>query len=251
MLNKETSPESAGVFALIATFRVRAEWELADGTAHSAAAAEFAELLGHPARHVDANIYVSRGLKASCDYFLRVLASDLGEAQDFLGDCAHTTVGRFSQSTDTLIGVTKSRRYISRDRSQSLDDLLNTAEYKDPPPRFAIVIPVKKDARWWNMPEEERFSEIEIHTQQSLPFLQSVKRELYHSTGLDDIDFVTWFEVADLRAFHDLCVRLASIRENEFYLPTRHAMLIGRILTTSDAVERLCGPVKIQDGRQI
>lgn len=240
MLNKEQIAGTPGVFVVIAAFKLCAEWESLGPSFRAGAAEELTHVLTGSVRRVAIDIYLSRGLKASSDYFVRVHAYDLAEAQSYLEDCNDTIIGRFATVTETLIGITKPRQYITRERSARLNEQLNAARYEDDAPRFAIVIPVKKSARWWNMSEDERLAEIEIHTRKSIPYLPRIQRTLYHSTGLDEMDFITYFETADLNAFHELATALAGIRENEFHTQWGHPVLLGTIQSVPDAVGLLC-----------
>jgi chlorite dismutase len=230
----------APVFVIVASFKLRPSWANAANELRTDAAEELRRVLAESPRRVDAGIYLSRGLKASADYFIRVHANDLEEAQAYIQECQETAVGRHSQITDAMLGTTKPRHYITSGNSAELNDQLNSMRYEAAEPKYAIVIPVKKNAHWWNMSAHERLQEIEVHTQKSLAYMKTVKRELYHSTGLDEMDFITYFETADLYAFHELVTALASIREHEFEVRSGHAMLVGSILTIPKVVARLC-----------
>jgi chlorite dismutase len=240
MLTKGELNGAPGVFVVISAFKLLREWETLDSRAQALAVHECEEFLSQGKRQVAVEIYISRGLEAYCDYFLRVRTRDLGEAQAFLQDFRSTPLGCVSQPIETLVGLSKARQYITAEKSGFLEQELTASTYRDQDPVFAIVIPVKKSSRWWNMPEPERRREIEIHTQKSLPYLASVKRELYHSTGLDDVDFITYFEVADPKAFHELAVGLAAIPENDFHTRWGQPTLVGAILSIPDALSRLC-----------
>jgi len=221
-------------FVIIAAFKLQPEWAHAEDSLRARGAAELARVLTDAPQRVEATIYLSQGLKASADYFLRIHANDLAEAQSYVNECAQTIIGRHSQIADIMIGISKPRRYITQENSAQLNEQLNNSKYESATPRYAIVIPVKKTADWWNMPESERLHEIEVHTQKSLAYMRCVKRELYYSTGLDEQDFITYFETADLQAFHELNAALAGIRENEFQIRCEHLMLLGVICSTPE-----------------
>lgn len=246
MLNKEQIIGAPGVFVIVAAFKLCDEWKTVSPEAHTRAAEELTRLMTRSARRVCVDIYISQGLNASCDYFLRVHAYDLAEAQSYIEDFGGTILGAFSQVTETLLGLTKPRQYITREKSARLDEQLNTTTYEAETPRFAIVIPVKKSAWWWNMPENERLREIEIHTEKAIPFLSCVKRMLYHSTGLDEVDFITYFETSDLKAFHELAVALMGIRENEFHTRWGRPILLGTIQDVHNAVSLLCSRAELK-----
>ncbi|HEU5415382.1 MAG TPA: chlorite dismutase family protein [Candidatus Angelobacter sp.] len=240
MLKRTEVDGAPGVFVVISAFRLVREWETMEPGRQPSAADQSENFLLNCERQVAVEIYLTRGLEAWCDYFLRVRSLDLAEAQNFLQDFRLTPLGSLSQPVETLVGLSKSRQYITAEKSSALDQQLTSSTYKGGDPVFAIVIPVKKSARWWNRPESEKRSDIELHTQKSLPYLANVKRELYHSTGLDDLDFITYFEVADPRIFHELSVTLAAIPENEYHTRWGQPTLVGAIHSIPEAVSRLC-----------
>jgi chlorite dismutase len=145
--------------------------------------------------------YLTRGLGASSDYFLRVHAYDLAAAQEFLNEFRATRFGLFSDVGENLVGITKPLNYITN-KSPDLNAALFAASYAGDPPRYAIVTPIKQSAEWWNLSNVERLAQMESHTRPTLAYLVNVKRKLYHSTGLADTDFITYFETDDLAAFN-------------------------------------------------
>ncbi len=217
-----------GVFVVICAFKLRPQWEPVRAPAGEIGE-EIENLVAQSRDRLCAEMYLSQGLKASCDYFLRVHAYDLEDAQLFLSRYRKTALGRHSELSETLVGLTKERQYITADKTPKLNKDLAAESYQGSSPRFAVVIPVKKSAEWWNMPEERRREEISIHTERTLPYLSKVKRKLYHSAGLDDLDFITYFETDDLKAFHELVVALARLNENRFHTRYGNPLLLGSI----------------------
>lgn len=239
MLQRGKLDGAPGIFVVIASFKLTSGWESLEEQAQLSAADEARQLLANGKWEAESNVYISRGLKAHCDFFLRVRARELQEAQRVVQGLRSTALGRSCEVRDILVGVTKPRQYINDERSPALARELNAAHYTGAGPEYAIVIPVKKSAHWWNVPEPERRREIEQHTRASLPYLDRVKRELYHSTGLDDFDFITYFETADLRAFHELSTGLMAIPENEYHARWGDPVLLGSIQPVGDPFSRL------------
>lgn len=217
-----------GVFVVISAFKLRSGCQPALA-ASAQTSAEIESLVAKSRDRLCLQMYLTRGLHASCDYFLRVHAHDLAEAQAFLARYANTMLGRQSDVYETLVGLTKQRQYITAEKSPALDGELAARPYRGDAPRFAIVVPVRKSADWWNMPEDKRREHIAVHTRESLPYLSSVKRKLYHATGLGDLDFITYFETADLKAFHELAIALAGIEENRFHSRYGSPLILGTI----------------------
>jgi chlorite dismutase len=88
-----------------------------------------------------------------------------------------------------------------------------------PAARHAALIPIRKSADWWQLPQDERraiFEEQSHHTQIGLDYLPAVARRLHHCRDLGEpFDFLTWFEYApeDEPAFDDLLARLRATKE--------------------------------------
>ena len=106
----------------------------------------------------------------------------------------------------------------------------------DPMP-YAIVIPIRKDAEWWQLDQEARINLMKEHTEASLPYLKTVKRKLYHSSGLDDFDFITYFETAKLDDFNNLIVALEKVKENKHNRRFGHPTLVGTIRPLDEVLE--------------
>ena len=203
-----------GVFGNFSTYKVRPDYYRLSAAERRGAAAEVMAVVDKYKDKVKVEAYLTRGFKAQSDYYLRVHAYDMAATQAFLIDFRATRFGMHSDVTENLVGITKALNYITKDKSTDLNKGLSSATYSGEAPRYSIVVPIKKDAAWWNMTDAQRLKEMENHTVPTLAYLVNVKRKLYHSTGLDDTDFITYFETADLGAFNNLMISLASVPEN-------------------------------------
>lgn len=183
--------------------------------------------------------YVMEGLTAETDYLLRVHARELTAAQTFLQDFHETALGRHSQQTEAFIGLIREAVYTPD--APDLDAELKTATYDGPePPQYAIVIPARKTAEWWSLSDDKQLELMRDHIEPTLEFLDCVRRQLYHASGLCDVDFITYFETDDLAAFNDLYRELQSIPEYS-YVRYGEPTLVGRIHDPATAVDRLTG----------
>jgi chlorite dismutase len=83
----------------------------------------------------------------------------------------------------------------------------------------AALIPIRKNATWWALAQDERraiFEERSHHIQASLKYLPAVARRLHHGRDLGEpFDFLTWFEYApkDAHLFEELVQILRSTEE--------------------------------------
>lgn len=232
---------SPGVFGNFSTYKMRADYTKLAAADRKMAAAEVLKVIDKHKDKVIVDAYLTRGFEANSDYFLRVHSMDPAATQSFLVDFRATRFGMYSEVTENLVGITKPLNYITKDKSKDLNAGLSGATYSGDAPRFAIVIPVKKNAEWWNLTDEQRLKEMETHTTPTLPYLVNVKRKLYHSTGIDDTDFITYFETNDLGAFNNLLLSLASVPENKYHVRWGNPTVLGTIQTVETVVKTLSG----------
>jgi len=121
-----------------------------------------------------------------------------------------------------LRGITSNERYVTRDEKNEL--AAKQEGLGRPASSCAALIPIKKDAAWWNLTQEERrgiFEEQSAHIHIGLGFLPAIARRLHHCRDLgsdEPFDFLTWFEYAptETAAFDDLVARLRASPEWRF-----------------------------------
>ena len=121
-----------------------------------------------------------------------------------------------------LRGITSNERYVVREEKTALvgrqEGLGREASTQ------AALIPIRKNAAWWSLPQDERRTIFEAqsrHIAIGLKYLPAVARRLHHcrDLGLDEpFDFLTWFEYApsDSAAFEELVQALRASPEWEY-----------------------------------
>lgn len=228
-----------GVFGNFSTYKVRPDYYKLSMAERKGAAAEVVAVVEKYKDKVKAEAYLTRGFEAQSDFFLRIHSYDMAATQAFLVDFRATRFGMNAEVTENLVGMTKALNHITKDKSPNLNAGLTGATYSDATPRYAFVIPVKKNADWWNLTDEQRLKEMETHTLPTLANLVNVKRKLYHSTGLDDTDFITYFETADLGAFNNLMLALAKVPENKYHVRWGSPTVLGTIQSFDSVVNTL------------
>src|SRR3989475_1739104 len=83
----------------------------------------------------------------------------------------------------------------------------------------AALIPIRKSAAWWDLPQDERRAILEErshHIRTGIEYLPAVARRLYHGRELGEpFDFLTWFEYMPdhAAAFEELVGRLRNSEE--------------------------------------
>lgn len=228
-----------GVFGNFSTYKVRPDYYKLSMAERKGAAAEVVAVVEKYKDKVKAEAYLTRGFEAQSDFFLRIHSYDMAATQAFLVDFRATRFGMNAEVTENLVGMTRDLNYITKDKSPNLNAGLTGAIYSDATPRYAFVIPVKKNADWWNLTDEQRLKEMDTHTLPTLANLVNVKRKLYHSTGLDDTDFITYFETADLGAFNNLMLALAKVPENKYHVRWGSPTVLGTIQSFDSVVNTL------------
>jgi chlorite dismutase len=228
-----------GVFGNFSTYKIRPDYYKMSNAERKGAAAEVLAVVEKHKEKVIVDAYLTRGFEAQSDFFLRVHSYDMAATQAFLVDFRATRFGMYSDVTEQLVGMTKPLNYVTKEKSPDLNAGLTAATYAGDAPRYAFMIPVKKNADWWNLTDAQRLKEIEVHTLPTLANLVNVKRKLYHSTGIDDTDFITYFETADLGAFNSLMLALAKVPENKYHVRWGSPTVMGTIQTFENVVKTL------------
>ena len=118
-----------------------------------------------------------------------------------------------------LRGVTSNERYATRDEKNLL--LNQQAPLGRPSAKMSALIPIRKNAKWWSLTQDERraiFEERSKHVTIGLKYLPAIARRLHHCRDLSEsepFDFLTLFDYAkeDESAFDDMLAELRGTEE--------------------------------------
>ena len=118
-----------------------------------------------------------------------------------------------------LRGLTSNERYVTRLEKDQLVAKQPNLGRRDA--TCAALIPIRKNASWWNLAQDERrriFEESSHHVKTGLKYLPAVARRLHHCRDLGEhepFDFLTWFEYASSNsaAFDELVATLRATEE--------------------------------------
>lgn len=109
--DREKLLSDPGVYVTFSAFKVDEDWWKMDEAARTSAAAVKQAFQKH-AETVTADIYLTRGLSESADFFVRVHARDLIENQNFLLDLLATPLGASLKNVHAFNGITKKANYV-------------------------------------------------------------------------------------------------------------------------------------------
>ncbi len=236
-MDREKVLTEPGVYGSFAVFKVDHEWWKLNQEIRMKAAGEVQAVFQKYAESVAADTYLLRGLSEKADFFVRLHSTEMRNNQNLLVDLMSTTLGKHLVNTDTLNGITKKANYVP-----SFPDELKAAMKTptDPGARFyAIVIPIRKDAEWWIASQATREQLMKEHAEATVAYLKTIKRKLYHSSGLDDFDFITYFETAKLDDFNNLVTSLERVQENQHNERFGNPTLLGTIRSLDEILEIL------------
>jgi chlorite dismutase len=121
-----------------------------------------------------------------------------------------------------LRGVTSNERYATRTEKDQL--VAVQAALGRPEATHSALIPIRKNAAWWALTQDERraiFEDRSHHVQIGLKTLPAVARRLHHCRDLSEsepFDFLTLFDYApaDTAAFEDMVGELRATEEWQF-----------------------------------
>jgi Chlorite dismutase len=130
------------------------------------------------------------------------------------------------QSSDStgwiLRGVASNERYANREEKTLL--LEKQAPLGRPQANLSALIPIRKNAKWWALTQDERraiFEERSHHVTIGLKYLPAIARRLHHCRDLAEIepfDFLTLFDYTQESesAFNDMLAELRTTEEWKF-----------------------------------
>jgi chlorite dismutase len=226
-----------GVFATFAVFKVESDWWKLDKMARASATAEVKNVFQKYEANVSIDTYLLRGLSEKADFFVRLHSNEMINNQNFLVDLMGTTLGHHLQNTHTFNGITKKTNYVP-----AFPEEIKVALKTPPDPGlkpYVIVIPIRKDAEWWITAQDGRAAMMREHTEATVSYLKTVKRKLYHASGLDDLDFITYFETAKLDDYNNLVIGLEQVKENRHNKQFGNPTLLGTIRPLEEILEIL------------
>lgn len=121
-----------------------------------------------------------------------------------------------------LRGATSNERYATRAEKDQL--VAVQATLGRPEATHSALIPIRKNAAWWALTQDERraiFEDRSHHVQTGLKALPAVARRLHHCRDLSEsepFDFLTLFDYApaDSAAFEDMVGELRATEEWKF-----------------------------------
>ena len=235
--DREKLLSEPGVYGTFAAFSLEEEWAKQDQPTRISRLTAMKGVVEKHRERVAIDLYLMRGLSDHADFLFRIHAHELRDAQQFLVDLQNCQMGKYLKQVGILNGLTKKANYVPGFPDQMKVDLKTPSDPGSKP--YAIVIPIRKSAEWWGLDQDKRAAMMQEHTAAALPYQKTVKRKLYHATGLDDVDFITYFETSRLEDFHNLIVSLEKVKEFQYTRRFGHPTLLGTVNSLEELIELL------------
>jgi len=235
--DREKLLSEPGVYGTFATFSLDEQWAKEDQATRIAYLTVLKGVVEQHREKIAIDVYLMRGLSDHADLMFRAHAADLRDTQEFLVDLQNSHFGKHLKSASIMHGLTKKANYVPGFPDQMKADLKMASEPGPNP--YVIVIPIGKSADWWGLDQDTRAEMMQEHTEATIPYLKTVKRKLYHSSGLDDLDFITYFETSKMEDFHNLVLSLEKVKEFQYARRFGHPTLIGTVKSLDQLIEVL------------
>jgi chlorite dismutase len=226
-----------GVYGTFAAFRLDADWAKQGQTTRITQLLTLKGVVEQHREKVAIDVYLLRGLSDRADVLFRVHATELRETQQFLLDLQSSVFGKHLTDSTIFSGLTKKANYVPGMPDSLKNELKTPSEPGSQP--YVIVIPIRKNAEWWGLDQDKRAAMMKEHTEVTVPYIKTVKRKLYHSSGLDDLDFITYFETSKLEDFHSLVLALEKVKEFQYNRRFGHPTLLGTVRSLDEIIEVL------------
>ena len=236
-VDREKLLSEPGIYGTFAVFALDDEWPKLDSATRIARLTMLRGVVQQHREHLAIDLYLLRGLSDHGDLLFRVHALELRHTQEFLLDLLNSQFGRHLKKVGVMHGLTKTPNYVPAFPDQMKAELKKASQPGQHP--YAIVVPVRKSAEWWALDQDKRTALMQEHTDATVPYLNTVKRKLYHSSGLDDVDFITYFETSKLEDFHSLVLSLEKIKEFHYVRRFGSPTLLGTMKSLDEMIETL------------
>jgi len=234
--DREKLLSEPGVYGTFAAFSLEEDWNKEEQSARIASLTAMKGVVEQHRQQIAIDLYLLRGLSDHADMLFRIHSTELRDTQKFLVDL-QSRMGKHLKAEGVMHGLTKKANYVPGFPDEMKADLKAASEPGPKP--YVIVIPIRKNTDWWALDQDKRAAMMKEHTEASLPYHKTVKRKLYHSTGLDDVDFITYFETSKLEDFHSLILSLEKVKEFQYTRRFGHPTLLGTAKSLDEIIEIL------------
>jgi chlorite dismutase len=201
-------------FVTFTFYKVRPEWRLLTEAERDRGKLDFAEAVEEQRGDLLIHTYSLAGLRANADFMVWRIGYDLDSIQDMTARLNCTILGRYLDTTQQFLSMTKRSMYIDKDNPEHVEDRLHVVPGRA---KFLFVYPFVKTREWYARTGEQRQEMMDEHIRIGSKY-RSVKLHTTYSFGLDDQEFVVAFETNEPADFLDLVQELRETKASMFTL---------------------------------
>ena len=211
---EQTRPSLPRQFVTFTFYRARPEWRLLEEREKEEAKREFLATVDEFRRDLLMHTYSIVGLRTNVDFMIWRIGYALDPMQEMTARLNRTRMGRYLETTQSFLSMTKRSMYIDKDNPEHVEDRLHIVPGKS---KYLFVYPFVKTREWYMRPVEERQEMMDDHIRIGSKY-RSVKLHTTYSFGLDDQEFVVAFETDEPADFLDLVQELRETKASSFTL---------------------------------
>ncbi len=214
--------------------RMRPEWRLLDDSVKEQARQEFINALAEFRRELLIHTYSLVGLRTNAELMIWRIGYQLEPIQEMTARVNRTQLGKYMETTQSFLSMTKRSIYIDKDNPEHVEDRLHIVPGKS---KYLFVYPFVKTREWYAKPSDARQEMMDEHIRIGSKY-RSVRLHTTYSFGLDDQEFVVAFETDEPSDFLDLVQELRETKASSFTLRDT-PMFTCRQRTLAECLEAL------------
>jgi chlorite dismutase len=213
--NEKDAPQQVKrQFVNFVFYKVNPAWHTLDETAKEAARLEFVNFCKEFGRDILITAYSLVGLRRNADFMLWRVSEDLDNFQKMSERINRSLLGRYLETVESFLSMTKRSMYIDRYNPEHIEDRLHIVPGKG---KFLFVYPFVKTRDWYMSSADSRQNMMDEHIRIGMKY-RSVKLHTTYSFGLDDQEFVVAFETDEPQDFLDLVEELRFTQASKYTL---------------------------------
>jgi chlorite dismutase len=140
--------------------RVRPEWRLLEDGVKEQARQEFANALEEFRRDLLIHTYSLVGLRTNAEFMTWRIGYQLDSIQEMTARLNHTQLGKYMETTQSFLSMTKRSMYIDKDNPEHVEDRLHIIPGKS---KYLFVYPFVKTREWYAKPSDARQEMMDEH----------------------------------------------------------------------------------------
>jgi len=207
-------PQLPRQFVSFTFYRARPEWRALSDDEKEKGKQEFMNALEEFRRDLLIHTYSLVGLRTNAEFMIWRIGYDLDPIQEMTARLNRTGLGKYLETTQSFLSMTKRSMYIDQDNPEHVEDRLHIVPGKS---NYLFVYPFVKTREWYARPPEQRQEMMDEHIRIGSKY-RSVKLHTTYSFGLDDQEFVVAFETDQPADFLDLVQELRETKASSYTL---------------------------------